>query len=195
MEQSRRSLKIVLDPGHGGKDPGAMFRALREADIVLDMALACLSRLQLWHCVALTRTSDVYVPLADRVQIANWWGADLFVSIHTNADPDPDESEMPEGKGEEIWIRPKDSKSLEIANHIKGHVDSFFPEHHFRGVKETKNLYVLKETKMPALLIETGFIDNINEHTAFANLLFRRRIGMQLAEGILEYNKGKQGAV
>jgi len=49
--------------------------------------------------------------------------------------------------------------------------------------------------KMPALLIETGFIDNINEHTAFVNPLFRRRIGMQLAEGILEYNKGKQGAV
>jgi len=190
-------MKIVIDPGHGGKDSGAMFRALREADIVLDMALACFSRLQLWHCVALTRTSDVYVPLADRVQIANWWGADLFVSIHTNADPDPDAPGMPEAKGEEIWIYPDSSTGLDVANAIQDHVDSFFPDHHFRGIKESTHMFVLKpeNIKMPALLIETGFIDNINEHTAFVNPLFRRRIGMQLAEGILEYNKGKQGAV
>jgi len=188
-------MKVCLDPGHGGPDPGAMFRALREADIVLDMALACLSRLQLWHCVALTRTSDVYVPLADRVQIANWWGADLFVSIHTNADPDPDKLGMPEAKGEEIWIHPESPIARNMAEAIKDHVDSFFMDHHFRGIKETTSLYVLKHTTMPAILVEVGFIDNINEHQAFSNPVFRRRIGVQLAQGILLYDKGKQGAV
>jgi len=101
---------------------------------------------------------------------------------------------MPEGKGEEIWIYPG-SPARKVAETIKEHVDGFFPDHPFRGIKESKNLYVLRETNMPALLIETGFIDNINEHQAFANPLFRRRIGIQLAMGILQYDKGKQGAM
>lgn len=188
-------MKIIIDPGHGGTDPGAMFRDLREADIVLDIALSCLSRLQLWHCVAITRVDDRYVSLSDRVQIANWWEADLFISIHTNADPDSDEPGMPEGKGEEIWIYKGNLKARNVADVLKVHVDSFFPNHHFRGFKETTSLYVLKHTQMPALLIETGFIDNVNEHQAFSNPVFRRRIGIQLAQGLLNYDKGKKGAV
>ena len=183
-------MKIILDPGHCGEDTGANFRDLKEKDINLDICLACMERLQLFHWVALTRTSDIHVPLSNRTKIANWWQADLFVSIHCNADPDSDEPGMPEAKGEEIWIYPGSLMSLHVAQIVKGHVDSFFKEHRFRGIKESRGLFVLKHTNMPAVLIETGFIDNINSHGAFQEAVDRRRIGMTLARGLLDYDKG-----
>jgi len=180
-------MKIVIDPGHGGPDPGAMFRALREADIVLDIALACFNRIQFVNWTILTRTSDRSMSLADRVQIANWCHADLFVSIHCNADLDNDEPGMPEGKGEEIWIYPGSIVSRQVAETMEKHVDGFFPEHSLRGIKESENLYVLRKTNMPAVLIETGFIDSIDEHAAFQTTETRRRIGRMLGRGLLNY--------
>ena len=185
-------MRIVLDPGHGGEDSGATFHGLNEKDIVLDICLACLEKLQLFHWVVLTRTSDLYIPLSDRTKIANWWKADLFVSVHCNADPDSDEPGMPEAKGEEIWVYPGSAMSLHVAQNVKEHVDSFFKDHPFRGIKESAGLFVLNHTKMPAILIETGFIDNINEHGAFQEPLTRRRIGLTLARGLLNYDKGQK---
>lgn len=184
-------MKIFLDPGHGGEDSGASFREMKEKDIVLDICLACLDRLQLFHWVALSRTSDVYIPLSNRAAEANWWGADLFVSVHCNADPDPDYPDMPEAKGEEIWVYPGSQEGHQVAEMIKEHVDSFFKNHPFRGIKENGNLYVLRKTRMPAVLVETGFIDNIDEHEAFKDLRFKRGIGSALARGILNYDKGQ----
>ena len=183
-------MKILIDPGHGGTDPGATFQDLKEKDIVLDIALACAEKIQLFHWVGLTRTSDMFVSLSARVQIANWWRADLFVSIHCNADPDSDEPGMPEAKGEEIWIYPNSYTGRHAAESIMEHVDSFFPEHPFRGIRETKGLCVIRETNMPAILIETGFIDNISEHGAFQGAVNRRRIGLTLGRGLLDYDKG-----
>ena len=183
-------MKVVLDPGHGGDDSGAVFRDLKEKDITLDICLAAMERLQLFHWVALTRTFDMYVPLDSRVKIANWWKADLFVSIHCNADPDSDEPGMPEAKGEEIWIYPDSLTGRHVAEAVKSHVDEFFSEHRFRGIKESEGLYVLRRTQMPAILIEVGFIDNVNEHGAFQGAVARRRIGLTLARGLLNYDKG-----
>ena len=82
--------KIIIDPGHGGKDPGAMAFGLKEKDIVLKVA----ERLKkvLWkrygYQVSLTRDTDKFIPLEERTAIANTSGADLFVSIHVNAHPD-----------------------------------------------------------------------------------------------------------
>lgn len=81
--------KIVLDPGHGGKDPGAMAFGMKEKDIVLSIAkqLAPIIEKEL-HCeVLLTRDSDVFIPLEERTAIANTSNADLFVSLHINAHP------------------------------------------------------------------------------------------------------------
>ena len=183
-------MKIMLDPGHGGEDSGATFRDLKEKDITLDICFACLEKLQLHHWVALTRTSDMHVPLDIRAKIANWWKADLFISIHCNADPDSDEPGMPEAKGEEIWIHPGSLTGLHVAQALKDHVDEFFPNHKFRGIKESERLYVLRRTQMPAILIETGFMDNVNEYGAFRGVVNRRRIGLLLGRGILNYDKG-----
>ncbi len=84
--------KIVIDPGHGGKDPGAMAFGMKEKDIVLDIAkkLAPILENEL-HCeVLLTRNEDVFISLEERTAIANAENADLFVSLHINAHPSAD---------------------------------------------------------------------------------------------------------
>jgi N-acetylmuramoyl-L-alanine amidase len=86
-----RVKRVVLDPGHGGKDPGASFRGLVEKDLALDVAKRAAPRIakQLGAEVLLTRSRDVFVPLEDRIAFANTHDADLFVSIHLNASPSP----------------------------------------------------------------------------------------------------------
>ncbi len=84
-----RVKRIVLDPGHGGKDPGAMAYGMKEKDVVLQLGkyLAPLLRQQLGCEVFLTRDTDTFIPLEERTAIANTKGADLFVSLHVNAHP------------------------------------------------------------------------------------------------------------
>jgi N-acetylmuramoyl-L-alanine amidase len=86
-----RVKKIVLDPGHGGKDPGAMAYNLKEKDIVLKVAqrLAPILEKRLGCKVILTRKKDVYIPLEERTAIANTNDADLFISLHINSSPSP----------------------------------------------------------------------------------------------------------
>ena len=81
--------KIVLDPGHGGKDPGAMAFGTKEKDIVLKVAkkVAVILQRKYYYEVQLTRDTDTFLPLEERTAIANTSGADLFVSIHVNAHP------------------------------------------------------------------------------------------------------------
>ena len=79
--------RVVIDPGHGGRDPGAQGKGLNEADLVLDVALRLekLLRVEPGLDVTLTRRTDVYVPLEERTAIATSQNADLFLSIHANA--------------------------------------------------------------------------------------------------------------
>ncbi len=81
--------KIIIDPGHGGKDPGAMAFGLKEKDIVLKVAkkVKKLLKKQYNYEVSLTRKTDIFIPLEERTALANTAGADLFVSIHVNAHP------------------------------------------------------------------------------------------------------------
>jgi N-acetylmuramoyl-L-alanine amidase len=83
---------IVIDPGHGGKDPGAIAFGMKEKDIVLKVgkSLAAHLREKLGATVILTRTDDSFMPLEERTAIANTNSADLFVSLHINAHPSPD---------------------------------------------------------------------------------------------------------
>jgi N-acetylmuramoyl-L-alanine amidase len=84
--------RIVIDPGHGGHDPGVLGKGLNEATLVLDVALR-LEKLLLKEAgvdVVLTRRTDVYVPLEERTEIANRQNADMFLSIHANASRSPD---------------------------------------------------------------------------------------------------------
>jgi len=175
---------IVIDPGHGGKDPGAVYAGYKEKDIVLPIALylggflsyiPAETNLKV-NCVY-TRTADVYVPLRDRVFIANSVKADAFISIHVNASPKHN------ARGEEIWIYPKSTESAKLADSIAIFIDEIVPDK-FRGIKEG-NFYVLRRTKMPAVLIEVGFIDN--PITPLHSSHIQIRAAFLIASGIKRY--------
>lgn len=149
-------VKIFIDPGHGGHDPGATANGLREKDITLKIALKMKSLLSGYEGVQvkLSRESDKYVSLADRVKMANNWNADYFVSIHVNAGGGTGfESYIYNGKysGKQETHRKRSIIHAEVMRQLAGVRD--------RGMKEA-NFHVLRETKMAAILTENLFIDN-----------------------------------
>lgn len=178
-------MRIALDPGHGGSDPGAVSRGYQEKDIALQIT----RKLRLYlvidyaHEVMFTRPDDRYVGLTERCQMANRWGADLFVSIHLNADPDADEPGMKEARGAEIWVYPAAKRSRQLAESVATAIKGRFPDEPFRGVKED-DLAVLRMTKMPALLIECGFIDNSDTVRRLSDEGVQLQLGKAIADGI-----------
>jgi N-acetylmuramoyl-L-alanine amidase len=151
--------RIVIDPGHGGADPGAAANGLIEKELNLEVALRLRDLLDLdtadmlgggeWD-VRLTRVSDVTVSLADRVLLANNWPADRFVSIHHNA------FTSSAANGTETFSFASGTTSAGLRDRVQeelllglGLAD--------RGSK-TANFYVLRETTMPAALSEGGFL-------------------------------------
>jgi N-acetylmuramoyl-L-alanine amidase len=113
---------IVIDPGHGGKDPGAIGRSgLEEKNVVLDIGKRLKKLLELQgHKVIMTRSTDVFIPLGDRTQLANSHDADLFVSIHANANP------KRSTKGMQVYLLGKasDSEARATASRENGDDDA-----------------------------------------------------------------------
>lgn len=153
------AVRIVIDPGHGGSDPGAAANGLVEKELNLQVALRLRDLLELdsadtlgggeWD-VRLTRTTDVTVSLAERVTLANTWPADRFVSIHHNA------FSSSAANGTETFSFASGTTSANLRDRVQeelllglGLAD--------RGPK-TANFYVLRETTMPATLSEGGFL-------------------------------------
>ena len=191
MEEFQKPPRVILDPGHGGGEIGARFMALREKDVVLDICRLIQGKLQYTYWTAMTRNADISIPIRSRAQVANKWGADMFLSIHTNADPDADEPGMPEARGEEIWIYPGSVGGLELATCLRTHVDKFFPDQKFRGIAESSKFGVLRLTNMPAALIEVGFLDNSRTNAMLSEHGTLKRIADLMTAGIREYIKGR----
>ncbi|MAF65790.1 MAG: hypothetical protein CMJ84_09055 [Planctomycetes bacterium] len=153
------AVRICIDPGHGGADPGASGYGYEEKAFNLDMALHLRDWLLAdsadtsgggeWE-VLMTRTSDATVSLAARVDMANAWPAERFVSIHCNAFPDP------AADGTETYSFQEGTNSADLRDHIQGEMVAAWGLDN-RGSK-TAGFYVLVYTSMPATLSETGFI-------------------------------------
>lgn len=188
-------MRIVIDPGHGGHDPGAVdlrqeevgdLYDTREDDINLEISLRLRNQLEArGHQIQMTRASSVYPTLTDRVRLANRWPADLFVSIHCNA------STNEEAQGIETLIHSADSPAADVARRIQarlvdaaGAVD--------RGVKARPGIYVLRKTAMPALLIECGFVTHIDEEAMLNDPDYQEAIAEAIAEAIGEAWGGAQ---
>lgn len=164
-------MKICIDPGHGGSDPGAVFGIHFEKDINLSVASLVNKHATILGFVCyMTREGDDFVSLRRRAQIANSNQADLFLSIHCNADADADAPGMPEATGSEIWIYPNSVAGGELARCIGRALKAFFPNRPWRGVKSSANLAVLRQTSMPAILVEIGFIDSPGEQLGDARI-------------------------
>lgn len=170
--------RIALDAGHGGSDPGAVYKGRQEKDDTLDITLAVGDILKKNGIdVYYTRTTDEYETPFKKATDANNSGADLFVSIHRNSSENPNQY-----SGVETLVYSDTGLKAEVARNINNQLeDAGFKN---LGVDERKNLVVLKRTKMPAVLVEVGFINNDKD-----NYLFDEEfdsIAQAIADGILE---------
>lgn len=176
---NRRAV-IVIDPGHGGPDPGAVGNGLRETDIVLDVSRQVTAFLQQQGVqVIMTRNREFDLDLQPRVDIAARANATAFVSIHANAIS----LSRPDVNGVESYYYGNGGKAL--ANQIH---QSILQSINIRDRKLRKaRFYVLRRTSMPAALIETGFITGAEDHIKLADPVFRTRMARAIARGILRY--------
>ncbi|KAB7707443.1 cell wall hydrolase [Bacillus aerolatus] len=180
---------IVLDPGHGGSDPGAAGYGIREKDVVLDTGLKVNNLFkQTPFQVRMTRSTDKYVSLSGRVDYAKSVGADAFISIHANAfngsangietyfynaaysNPNVDDSKLLATK-----IQNRLLTALNLSN---------------RGVKHG-NFHVIRENTMPAVLTELGFIDNKGDNDKLRSDYWRNAAAKAIYYGTLDYYKAK----
>ena len=146
---------VTLDFGHGGKDPGGVGNGLQEKDIVLKVGLE-VGKILERHSVKVTytRKTDKFIELAERANIANRANTDIFVSIHINAHKDTN------AKGVETYSHTNSSKGKKLASDIHAELlkdRTLYMSN--RGTK-TASFAVLRRTKMPAALVELGFITN-----------------------------------
>ena len=167
-----------LQSAHGGSDPGAVYKGRQEKDDTLDLTLAVGDILKKNGIdVYYTRTTDEYETPFKKATDANNSGADLFVSIHRNSSENPNQY-----SGVETLVYSDTGLKAEVARNINNQLeDAGFKN---LGVDERKNLVVLKRTKMPAVLVEAGFINNDKD-----NYLFDEEfdsIAQAIADGILE---------
>lgn len=169
---------IMLDAGHGGKDPGAVYNGRQEKDDALRLTLAVGEILQNNGIdVEYTRTTDVYETPYQKAMEANNAGVDFFVSIHRNSFPTDNEV-----MGVESLVYDLSGIKYEMAQNINDQLEAVGFVN--LGVKARPNLVVLKRTKMPAVLVEAGFINSDVD-----NQLFDRNfddIAQAIARGILD---------
>jgi N-acetylmuramoyl-L-alanine amidase len=173
---------LVLDAGHGGKDPGASGATLREKDVVLDVTLRLRKKLEAaGFKVYLTRDDDTYVDLYARAHVANELGATGFVSIHANAHGNNGAT------GVEVLYAPDEARpSYGFSKALQdGMVATLGATD--RGVVQRPNLVVLRETQMPAALVEIGFLTNEEDHYLLMQGSYRERVADALYKGIVRH--------
>ncbi|CQR47606.1 Sporulation-specific N-acetylmuramoyl-L-alanine amidase [Paraliobacillus sp. PM-2] len=152
-------VKIFIDPGHGGGDPGASANGLLEKDITLKIALQLRKMLQENYKdteVRLSRINDETKSLTQRTDEANRWNADYLLSVHINAGG---------GEGFESYIWNGDYRRKSSTDKLRTTIHRTIVKQldwRNRGTKEA-NFHMLRESKMPAVLTENGFIDNAKE--------------------------------
>ena len=169
---------IMLDAGHGGIEPGAIYNGRREKDDALRLTLAIGEILQDNGIDALyTRTTDVYETPYQKAEIANEAGVDFFVSIHRNSFPQPNMA-----SGVESLVYDKQGIKYEMAQSINAQLETVGFVN--LGVQARPNLVVLRKTEMPAVLVEVGFINSDTDNQLFDQNF--EDIAQAIATGILD---------
>ena len=172
--------KVVLDPGHGGTDYGAIREGINEKDITLDITQRVASILKKkGYKTALTRTEDIYLGLQDRCDYTEAENPEIFVSIHVNS------AIATEPQGIETHYYHEHSKELAevIQKRLIKNIDT-----KDRGILKSK-FYVINHTDVPAVLVETGFISNASERAELITDKRKDATAKAIAEGIIEYLK------
>ncbi|MCR4437138.1 MAG: N-acetylmuramoyl-L-alanine amidase [Clostridiales bacterium] len=182
----KKSHLVVIDPGHGGNDPGARAYGLVEKEINLDVALRVNSLLKDYGVrTYMTRTDDCFVGPKDRIYTANQKKASLFLCIHSNWFKDPSfngtmtlyypSRDLSQGNLSEL------NYALTIQNQLSNTLAT-----KDRGIIDRPNLSVLKHAQMPSVLVELGFMSNKEDARLLASDEFRQKAAQALARGVIE---------
>lgn len=182
FRESLRDQRVVIDPGHGGRDSGAVGRRLKEKDLNLDVSRRVVAQLnEIGAQTVLTRESDVFVDLYDRPAMANAIGADMFVSIHCNAMPRRDT-----GWGTETYYYTPQSKCLGLIVQDAlvaglGRRDN--------GLRRAR-FVVVRESEMPAVLVELMYLNHYEEENLLERPEVRQAAADAICEGLRQYVQG-----
>ena len=178
----RRRGVIVVDAGHGGRDPGAIGNGIQEKDVVLRMSLLLGQSLQsMGFTVYYSRTNDVEIDLAPRVALAERVNADAFVSIHANSL----DSRNSSVNGVETFYARGSSIGLEFAKSVQAQIIAATRANN-RGAKAA-GFYVIAKTSMPAILVETGFVTSPTEAANLNNPNYQRLMADAIARGVDQF--------
>jgi N-acetylmuramoyl-L-alanine amidase len=195
----KRSFTVFLDPGHGGVDPGAVAGGIKEADLNLAVAKKVQALLvNRGYSVIMSRNNDTTVELLDRPKIANELKVDLFVSIHTNSGPTSADGieafyyqykpEYPSTINQTMHNNPERiSRSMKLTNLIQENLVDYTNANN-RGT-EGASFAVIRESAMPATLVEIGFISNSTERQKLVTTSYQNILANAIADGIVEYYK------
>ncbi len=186
----KRNEVIILDAGHGGRDPGSMSHRedYEEKSLTLSTVFLVQDHLKkLGYKTVLTRNHDIYVPLHTRAELANDLDANLFVSIHYNfsTSRDVEGVEVYVYKEEKTPNNPRILQSKQLAQTTLASVIERTGAKS-RGVKQA-NFAVIRETQMPAILIEAGFLSNPHECERIHDPQYLRQLSWGIAKGIDKY--------
>jgi len=181
----RNKYSVVIDPGHGGPDSGAVgIDGLKETDVVLDVSkIVTKLLLEKGVNVKMTRNKDEDLDLSPRVALANKIKSDIFVSIHANA-----------SRGKKRYINGIETfyysgwRGRLLAEKIQKEILKVSPGSPDRGVRRGR-YFVIKKTNMPAVLAEIGFVTGRLDSRRLEKKIHRRRVAFAIAKGILEYFK------
>ena len=169
--------KVFLSAGHGGSDPGACANGLQEKVINLNTLLACKAELERHGVdVVTSRTTDANDPVQEEVREANASGADIAVSFHANAG---------RGDGFEALYYSTSAKGKKLAQLCEKHVKAL--GQNSRGCKVGDKLMFVRATNMPAVLVESFFVDNAKDKAIGDTLAEQQAFGVAYAKAILEY--------
>lgn|GEM_PF-1587561 len=186
----KKKLKVFIDPGHGGSDPGAIYTKVvngkkvtyNEKDFNLDIAVRLKEKLKsLGYEVYMSRETDKFVDLYDRTKMANSLNVDLFISIHNNA------VDNPQTRGTMVLYKEKNLNSFisdkQFAQIILDYIIKEAGTQN-KGIVERPNLVVLKTSNMPAVLVEVAFGTNEDDLNLLLNDSFKDAVAKAIADAV-----------
>ena len=193
QELTLKGKTVYIDPGHGGRDPGTIYKDIKESDINLEIANELKKELEKQGAkIYLTRIGDYDLSkidtknhkksdLLERAKIINESECDIYISIHLNSDT----TETWSGAQTFYTNNNKQNKILAtiIQNKLKETTKTT------RKIKELKNMYLFDRIKKPGVLIEAGFLSNANDRYLLKTKDYQKRLAHTITEGLIEYYK------
>ena len=205
FEKGKYTKTVFLDPGHGGRDPGAVYYNTNEKDLTMQVYKKLRKELEgLGYTVLSSRDSDVYVDfITERSKMVNSTNSDIFISIHFNASGNPASNRSgiqtysyEDAPGYRAKINPywhNHPDRISESNRLAADIHSSLLAE--TGAKDAgllqSSFAVLRETDKPAVLLELGYIDNFNENQQIRSDAYQNRLVAGIVKGIQKYYAGK----